>query len=357
MKIMQVIPSFAFGGAEIMCENLCYALQGQGHQVVAVSLYAKRTPISVRMEEKGIRILFLDKKLGLDAAMVPRLMKCIRQEKPDVVHTHLDVIKYAALAAKLAGVRRCVHTVHSVAHKEAEGRLQKWINNLYFHLGWSVPVALSPEIRDTICTFYGLKKQAVPVIFNGVDLNRCIPREGYAIDGEVTILHVGRFDTPKNHRGLLQSFRLLHENHPNARLHLVGDGDLRPEMEALAGELGIREVVRFHGMQSDVYPYLHGADIFVLPSVYEGIPMTIIEAMGTGLPIAATEVGGIPDLICHEETGLLCACREEAIAKALDRLIRESDLRQKLGQNARRKSADFSADAMAQAYCRSYQKT
>jgi len=85
--------------------------------------------------------------------MVTKLAKIMRREKPDVVHTHLDVIKYAVAAAKLSGIRRCVHTVHNVAHEEAEGRLQKIINTIYFRLGWSVPVALRREVHRTMVSF------------------------------------------------------------------------------------------------------------------------------------------------------------------------------------------------------------
>ena len=116
MKILQVIPYFCFGGAETMCENLTYALKTMGHSVTVVSLYNEKTPIARRMEEAGVRLLYLDKQLGLDLSMVPKLMHIMKQEKPDVVHTHLDVIKYAVAAAKLCGIRRCVHTVHNVAH-------------------------------------------------------------------------------------------------------------------------------------------------------------------------------------------------------------------------------------------------
>ena len=116
MKILQVIPYFCFGGAEVMCENLCYALKQLGHELCVVSLYAERTPISQRMEAAGITIEYLDKKLGLDVSMVPKLTRIMKREKPDVVHTHLAVIKYAVAAAKLACAY--LHGVYDGGDKE-----------------------------------------------------------------------------------------------------------------------------------------------------------------------------------------------------------------------------------------------
>lgn len=356
MKVLQVIPYFCFGGAETMCENLTYALKAAGHDVTVVSLYNEHTPISERMERAGVKILYLDKKLGLDVSMVPKLYRIMKQEKPDVVHTHLDVIKYAVAAAKLAGVKKCVHTVHSVAYKEAEGRIQKTINNIYYKLGWSIPVALSAEVQETIATFYGISLKQIPIVRNGVDLSKCLQKTDYRIHHPVRIVHVGRFDIPKNHAGLLRAFQKLLEVQPDCVLTLVGDGDLCPPMKKLAVELNIQEKVHFCGMQTNVHPYLQEADIFVLPSIYEGNPMTIIEAMGTGLPIVASRVGGIPDMVEHGLTALLVDCEEQAVCDACEKLITDETMRQYLGQNARRHSVHFSADFMAEQYCSIYKK-
>lgn len=354
MKILQVIPYFCFGGAETMCENLCYAQKKLGHDVVVVSLYPEHTPISQRMEESGIRIVYLDKKLGLDVSMVPKLLKIMKQEKPDVVHTHLDVIKYAVAAAKMAGISKCVHTVHSVAHKEAEGRIQKIINGTYFRAGWSVPVALSPEIQQTICEFYGMKPKRVPVIYNGIDLSKCEPKADYALSQPVSLVHVGRFDIPKNHEGLLHAFAELLKKHPDARLHLVGDGDLRSRIEEVTEALNLRSAVIFHGMQSDVHPYLQMADLFVLPSKYEGMPMTIIEAMATGLPIVASDVGGIPDMVTDGKTALLVPCEPLAVASACEKYMESQELRERLGKKALEESKRFSSAHMAAGYINIY---
>ncbi len=356
MKIVQVIPYFCFGGGETMCENLTYALIRLGHQVTAVSLYGERTPISLRMEQAGVKLVYLDKKLGLDVSMIPKLVSVFREERPDVVHTHLDVIKYAVPAAKLAGVGRCVHTVHTVADKEAEGRLQKLTNTLFYRLGWSTPVALSPQVQQTILSFYALEKERVPVIYNGIDLSRFTPKSDYSQSDTVELMHVGRLTPPKNHERLLRAFAALRESHPQCRLTLVGDGELRQQVEELVEALHLSQAVTFAGAQADVRPYLERADIFVLPSDYEGIPMTIIEAMAAGLPIVATSVGGVPDMLRQEESGLLVPPDTEAVTRACARLVENPALRERLGRNAQAEARRFSAECMAEAYVRVYEQ-
>ena len=354
MKIMQVIPYFCFGGAETMCENLTYALKAQGHETFVVSLYNEHTPIAQRMEAAGVRIVYLDKKLGLDLSMVPKLKAVMEQEKPDVVHTHLDVVKYAVLAAKLAGVKTCVHTVHNMADKEAEGRVQKTINGFYFTHGWSTPVALSPEVQSSIAEFYHLPQDKVPMVYNGIDLSRCEEKQDYSLGQTITLTHIGRFNEQKNHAGLLRAFQKIHARYPQSRLNLLGDGELMEPVKALAQELGLSDSVHFLGSQSNVYPYLRETDLFLLPSLYEGMPMTLIEAMGTGLPIAASAVGGVPDMLKDEESALLTTSDPDSVADAALRLLADQSLREMLGQNAKRESKRFSADYMAREYARVY---
>ena len=353
MKILQVIPYFCFGGAETMCENLTYALTAAGHDVTVVSLISDRTPIARRMEENGIRIHYLDKKLGLDLSMIPRLINVMKQEKPDVVHTHLNVIKYAAVAARLCGIR-CVHTVHNVAHEEAEGRLQKITNTIYFRRGWAVPVALSPKVQATILSFYGLKEEQVPMIYNGVDLGKCCLKEQYGLSKPAGLLHIGRFNEQKNHKGLLEAFAQIVKTFPDCCLQLIGDGDLEEETRNHVKDLGLQEKVLFLGNQTNVYPFLQEADLFLLPSKFEGMPMTIIEAMGTGLPIVASAVGGVPDMLEDGVSGILVPCDPDAVAQAVLQLLEQKDLREKLGTHALENSRRFSAEYMAQCYCDIY---
>ena len=353
MKIIQVIPSFAFGGAEIMCENLLYAEKRLGHDVIAVSLFDNHSPIAARIEDAGIKVIFMGKKPGLDFSMKKKLKKLFKAEKPDAVHVHLNAIKYVAPAAKAARVPKCVYTVHNVAEKDASG-LSRILNNYFFKHSMATPVALSETVRISVAELYGICKCKVPVVFNGIDLSKCMVKEDYSLGEVVELLHIGRFFEQKNHEGLLLAFAKVREKHPEVRLRLVGDGELRSQTEELAAELGITDAVIFEGAQSNVYPYLNAADIFILPSIYEGMPITLIEAMGSALPIVATAVGGVPDMLSDGENASLCQCNTDDIADACIRLIESEELRAAYGRAALASADAFSAEKMVERYVEIY---
>lgn len=355
MKILQVIPHLGLGGAESMCVNLTETLMEQGHRVVVVSLYTQETHLSDRLLQKHVKVIFLGKKVGPDLTLTNKIRSVILQEKPDVIHTHLLSLKYTCLAVrKMDRQIPVIHTVHSVAKQEA-GRIDRLINHWLFRKQYAVPVALSKEIQKTIIDVYGLEAQAVPVVFNGIRLSNCKVRQNYSASQHFTVLHIGRFMEVKNHGVLLRAFQKLHAQFPDSRLQLIGKGEQKEKTEALAVSLGLQSAVSFLGEQTDVYSYLQEADLFVLPSLYEGMPMTIIEAMGTGLPVIASRVGGIPDMVQDEEDGILIRPLQEDLEKAMERLLRDQGLREKLGRNALVKSRLFSADTMANRYLDIYQ--
>lgn len=355
MKVVQVIPSFRMAGAEIMCENLCYALKKCGCDVVAVSFYSEHTAITNRIEQAGIRLVYLDKKLGLDISVYQKLFRLLKKEKPDVVHTHIGAARYAIPIAVLCGIPSKIHTVHSVAQQEQE-KAGKIINNFLFKCCGAVPVALSEEVEKTVEEVYGLPERKIPVVLNGIDLSKCQVKGSYAKKETFKILHIGRFVDAKNHALILKSFAEFAEKYPDARLQLIGDGELRKEMEQLATELGVAQKVQFAGLQSNVYPWLHDADVFILPSKYEGVPMTLIEAMGTGLPIIASAVGGISDMLEDGASALLIQPTQQELEFALEKIYKDETLRKSLGESALKASKKFSSIEMARKYLEIYLK-
>lgn len=355
IKIMQIIPEFDLAGAEIMVENLLISLSQIGYDVYGVSLYNKKTAITERLKKEKIPVIFLNKKRGIDLKIFIRLYKLFKKEKPYVIHTHRYVMPYVIPAAVLSRVPRKIHTIHSISKKEVSKSRRRFHSFFYKHCN-VIPVTISPLVKDSVLEEYKFLTPTIPMIYNGINLTNCLPKDNYNINNnEIKIIHIGRFAEPKNHIGLINSFKLIVDKYKYAKLILIGTGELENVILQKVIDLKLEKNIVFMGQQPNVYKYLHDADIFILPSLWEGMPITLIEAMSTGLPIVATKVGGIPDMIEDDFSGLLVEPKEEQISSAVVRLINDNKLREKLGKNALLSSKKFSATYMALEYLKIYQ--
>ena len=350
------MPEFGLAGAEIMCENLCYQLQKSGrYNVIVVSLFKYYSPITERLESAGIKILYLDKKSGLDFSLIFKLYKLMKKYSVTIVHTHRYVMQYAIPAAIMAGVKCKIHTIHNIATKEVDGYRRKLA--LFFFKKCNVrPVSISPLIQDTVVKEYGIYKEDTPIVYNGSDLNKCFEKKNYAISEPFRFLHIGRFNPQKNHGLIIEAAKVLASEGYNFVISLVGGaGNEKERMEEVSRK-GLEDYVKFCGLQSDVYPFLQKCDCFILPSLYEGMPVTLVEAMGCGIPIIASAVGGIPDMLENEVSGLLINPTLNELVDAMKRVIENTCLREKIGKNAKDKSRRFSAENMFEGYDAIYQK-
>lgn len=355
MKIIQIMPEFGLAGAETMCENLSYELVKAGHKVIVVSMYSFHSAITDRMEKRGIDIRYLGKKHGLDVSMVAKFYRIFKEEKPDVVHTHRYVMRYTVPASVMAKVPRMVHTVHNVAEKEC-GKIDQLINRFFYKYCKVIPVALTEYIRNTISQVYSLPITEIPIIFNGINIEKCIAKDDYSVHKPMKILHIGRFAEAKNHIELIKGFNLFKSEYPDSQLILIGDGELKEQVKELIQELHISDSVNLLGLQPEVNMFLNEADIFILPSLYEGMPMTLIEAMATGLPIITTPVGGIVDMLEDGSEAIFTGTDSESIADSIGMLVNNFELRRSLGQAALIRARQFSAKTMAEKYLALYSK-
>jgi len=348
MKIIQVMPEFNFGGAEIMCENLSYELVKLGHEVVLISLYDVNSPITMRLELAGLKIYYLGKHTGFDLSMFYKLRNIFIDEKPDIIHSHRYVMEYTTPASMSLRICR-VHTSHTVARMEND-RLGRFLNYFFYHMNIITPVALSENMRETIIKEYRLKKSKIAVINNGIPLLKKQPKQDYSIRNEIKLLHVGRYTKAKNHNEMLKAVKMLHDKGYNVVLTLVGEGELEIEILDIIQNLQMDEYVSCSGTTDDVYKYLNTTDIFILPSIFEGMPMTIIEAMSCSLPIVASNVGGIPEMIENFHSGILCFPTAKLISEAIENFITNEELRKRCGESAYNKVEAFSAKNMAHQY-------
>ena len=352
MKIMQVIPNFGYGGAEVMCANLAIELKKMGHDVLVVSLYSLKTSIVDEMVGKGVRFVTLGKKGGIDFSFFLKLARIIHKEKPDVVHSHLYATKYAQFLASIFGVKTKVFTIHNEASKDGTG-IDHCLNRFLLKFCNVIPVTLSNDLIESSCKVYGPRLRQMPVVFNGIPLDKCQPVVGYAKEAK-KFLHVGRFMTAKNHKKLIEGFVEAKKTCTNIELFMYGEGPLQSEIMQLVEKYEASPYIHYCGISSDIYSVMHEMDVFLLPSLWEGFPMTLVEAMGTGLPIIASNVGGIPNMLKNDHSALLIEPNSESISESIVTMCSDSSLREKLGRNALEDSAKFSSKGMALSYLNVY---
>ena len=351
VRVMIVIHGLETGGAEMMVLHLARELSRAGHPVRVVSLHGDETDVAGLMRRAGVDVVALNKAGGPDPRTVLRLRAQMRDFSPAVVHTHLPVLEYVLPAARLYGRRvRIIHTVHNLAREETRHRVLRAVNRRAFSHG-VVPVALNEEVRSSICREYSLPPSAVPIVGNGIDLDafRAPARRG--VDGAgARLLCVARLAPAKNHALLLRTVARLRESGRDVSLTLVGDGPLRGALEERARELGISQRVRFAGRRTDTPAFYRDCDLFVLLSDYEGMPMSIIEAMASGLPVVATRAGGVAELVDDGVNGALVEADAAAAAEAIAAICDDPALYARLSDGAVRTSSHYSAEAMMEKY-------
>ena len=356
-RVMIVVHGLETGGAEMMVLHLARELSRAGHPVRVVSLHGDDTDVAGLMRRAGVDVVALNKAGGPDPRTVLRLRAQMRDFSPAVVHTHLPVLEYVLPAARLYGRRvKIIHTVHNLAREETRHRVLRAVNRRAFSHG-VVPVALNEEVRSSICREYALPPSAVPVVGNGIDLDafRGPQRRGPHGAG-ARLLCVARLAPAKNHALLLQTVARLRESGRDVSLTLVGDGPLRGALEERARELGISERVRFAGRRTDTAAFYRDCDLFVLLSDYEGMPMSIIEAMASGLPVVATRAGGVAELVADGVNGALVEADADAAAGAIAAVCDDPALYARLSAGAVRTASRHSAAAMMEKYVDLYDR-
>mgnify|MGYP002639821325 CR=1 FL=1 len=358
MNIVQVIPSLSVGGAERVAALLALAQHRAGDQVSLVSLFdAEGSWIEDELRELGVPLRFQGKRPGLDLRVIPRLARTLRELAPDVIHTHLHVLKYVVAARRLARCRApVVHTVHNMADREAEG-FDLTLSRVAFRRS-VVPVAIGDEVARSIGELYGVEPRwTVP---NGIVVADFAPRPGVrqatrealGIGPDVPVLiTAGRLNTQKNHAGMLQAFADPRLTEAGALLLIAGDGDLRADLEAQAATLSLGDRVRFLGVVANLPDLLAAADAFVLSSGWEGYPLVIMEAMAAGKPIVSTSVGCLSELVSPATGALVEPGDMQGLADALAALTADPVRARVMGEAGAAVAAErFDVSTMARAY-------
>lgn len=360
MKVCHVAMGDLWAGAEVhLLALMTYLVRLQGFEWSVVLFNEGRLADELRKLPLSLTVI-CEKHHG-PLALASRLAAVFKQFRPDVVHTH----KYkdsilASLVARYMKIPHVVRVVHGMpepfkglrnvkmAGYTIADRLVTW---------WMVDkvIAVSSDIEQILVRTYGADR--VTCIHNGIDLEKvCVttPRadkrkEWHIDDRAIVIGTVGRLAPVKGHLLLLEAFRILSQSYQNVVLLLVGDGPLRVQLESEANRMGLGGSVIFSGHQEQSYDLINMMDFFVLPSLYEGIPMVLLEALALRRPVIATRVGGIPEVVSHGDSGALVNPTNAGdLAKAIRSLIEDSSKSVAFGVAGRiRVESEFSASLMA----------
>lgn len=351
-KILIVIPTLEQGGGQKFVMDLANGINKSKFKVRVLVYYKRSDSIFDRFaEQNGIDVVYLNKKPGISLSFIKDVKREVERFAPDVIHSHLNSMLYLLTSYKRKQIK--LHTVHTMAEKEAKG-LRKLANIIACKLFGVTMVGICNTVADSISRAYKIKRNKVPVVYNGVDCARYdIPK----IESDtIRLISVGTIYSVKNFSFLVDAFAKICKEIHNAHLTLVGDGALRQELEAQIKSLDLEDKVTITGVVSDVENYLANADIYVASSKFEGLPLSMLEAMSAGLPIISTNVGGVPDIIKDGINGLLVASGDfDGYVEALRSIITNRDMREKYSANAKKLSKIYDEKLTVEGYERLYE--
>jgi glycosyltransferase involved in cell wall biosynthesis len=320
-------------------------------------------PVARAMRERGVRVVTLNGCGAWDIRVLSRLFRLIRQERPEILHAFLGFANLAAsLIGRLLGVPVIIWSYRDVevwktkAHWLVDRLAVRWADAI---------TCCSDAVRQFVLARMNGQAPKFSTIHNGVDLetfnrSRTVSRAELNLrEGGFVIGTVSRLDEPK--KGLAVMLRALadlagQDGIPAWQWVLVGDGPARERLRSLASELGLSGQVMFAGMRDDVASVLPVMDIFVCPSLYEGFGIAIVEAMAAGRPVVASAVGGIPEIVVHEDTGLLVPPGDAAaLAGALATLLTHPDQARAMGARGQARARErFSIETAVQQHQQLY---
>ena len=330
LQVFHIAPSLGVGGLERMLVDFARRHDRARYLPTVVSINDKGV-LGPEIEATGTEVIALGKAGGLRPGTVFELSRLLKARRADVVHTHNNSgLIYGAAAARLAGVRCIVHTRHGV--EPESGRLAR-ATPAIARLAHRV-VCVSADNRD-LALASGIPDGRLVTILNGVDLGR-FDYAGPTAAGP--IVTVARLSPEKDLATLLRAMALLKDTAPDLRLEIAGEGPCRDELDALSTELSLDDRVTLLGRISDVAGLLTRARMFALSSLTEGVSLTLLEAMGRGLPVVATSVGGNTEVVADGVTGLLVPpSRPDLLAAALSSLAADPHRATEMGRAGRRR--------------------
>lgn len=352
-KVMIIVSNLKIAGAQKMVEQLALAMDKNKYELNIICLSAPcNTSIEKKIMSNKIPIIFLNKKPGFQYKMFFEIAFYVKKIRPSIIHTHVTSWIYTFPIAWEKNI--CIlHTIHSRPNRQESNILVRNLITFLYHRHIIVPVAISNEIKKEAVQLYKLSDTEVEMVVNPVDYVSFSKVEKKKHENTVYV-NVARFDEVKNQIFLIKAFAKAYKKNPQIRLVLAGDGKLIEEAQQLSKLLRIDNAVRFLGNVDNVPELFSVCDVFVLPSLTEGLPVSMLEAEAAGLPVIASRIGGIPDIF--NNNGYLIEVNDEDALIDSILALSNFEIRIEKGKKSREIAIKYSADKVARKYESLYEK-
>ena len=354
LKLVEIIPTLGkIGGAERFFVDLCCCISRRKDIELSVILlydFVDKTLLS-KLDSYNIKFLTCSKKKGLDFSAAKKLKNHLLKISPDVIHTHNCCFFTYFLAFGYKKQKwTYFHTCHNVPEGEAT-KLEHFFRKRYSKKGLIINIGISKTITELFKKKY--KVENIPTVLNGIELKMYNNIQNEKL---YDFIVVARFNEEKNHRLLFHAFKeVLCKK--NVNLLCLGGGVLFDESKDLVMNLGIEKNVYLPGPVNNVYDYLNKSKIFVLPSKYEGVPISILEAMNCGLPIIASNVGGVPEIVESGKNGILLEeITVSALKDAMLTLINDKEVYNSMSSKSLESVKNFSLEKTVDNYLTIFRK-
>jgi glycosyltransferase involved in cell wall biosynthesis/predicted ATP-grasp superfamily ATP-dependent carboligase len=360
--VLHLIECSGPGGAETILMNLVARLDQKKYRSVICLL--EDGWLNARLRERGFDTVIIPQRQGLHPSWIYKCIELIRQRQISLLHAHeFTMNTYGSIVSKLTGVP-IITTLHGKMYY-----WEKWRRRLAcrFAARQSKMVAVSEDTKNFLITRVGVKKEHLTTIRNGIDINTYFHKQAAekarngANDGKrgPVIGTVGNLYPVKGQTYLLKALPMVIKSFPDVTCFIAGEGELLDQLKAEAAELGIEEKVKFLGFRDDIPELLQELDVFVLPSLSEGLPLSALEAMAAGKPVVATDVGGTHEAVIDDHTGFLVpAADPKALSEKILCLLRNPELAKRFGEAGKKRVKQFfSQETMIKRYEELYDET
>jgi glycosyltransferase involved in cell wall biosynthesis len=368
IKVLHIITRLDKGGS---AQNTFLNLVGADKNIYDVTLMSGpvEEPTQDRrdqIEEYGIKHIFIPElvrniSLINDLKTILKIYRYLRKEKFDIVHTHTSKAGLLGrLAARLARIPIIIHTPHGHVFFGYFGPIKSKIFIFLEKLASPITdkiIALTNRENEDYISYRVADEEKSVVIYSGIELNKFIDlpleekqnfkKELRIPENSLIVGTLGRLVPVKGPEFLVEAAKHIISKFPDTFFMLTGDGYLRLDLEKKALDFGLKENIIFLGWRDDAAKILSVYDVFVLPSLNEGMGRVLVEAMALGKPIVASRIGGIPDLVTHGKNGFLVPPKDpEELAKYIQILLEDKEKRNKMGLAGKKMAMNFRAENM-----------